>query len=63
MIPNVSDFADYQVRSDASLEVDLIGDSINIRMGLVNEYNSRPQEGIEKHDMFFSSSILVSVGD
>jgi len=61
-IPNLGAFLDYQIRSDARVEIDLLNDDLGIRLGLTNDFNNAPQEGVEKHDMFFTSTLIFKIG-
>lgn len=59
--PNVEDFADYQLRSDAAITMTVFK-GIGFRVGLINELNSQPQPGVEPHDMLVTSTLTYSLG-
>jgi putative salt-induced outer membrane protein YdiY len=59
--PNVEDFSDYQLRSDAAVMMTVFK-GIGFRIGLLNELNSQPQPGVEPHDMLVSSTLTYSIG-
>jgi putative salt-induced outer membrane protein YdiY len=59
--PNVEDLGNYRLRSTASITTTLIK-GLGFRVGLLNEYNSRPQPGIEKHDWMVTTTLAYSVG-
>jgi len=59
--PNVEDLGNYRLRSTASVTTTLIK-GLGFRIGLLNEYNSDPQPGIEKHDWMVTTTLAYSVG-
>lgn len=60
--PNVEDLGDYRIRSSASLTTTVYR-GLGFRVGLLNEYNSNPRPGIEKHDMLLTTTLAYSVGN
>lgn len=60
-VPAVEDFKDYQLRSDASF-LFAIYKGLGFRMGILNEYDNRPQPGIQKHDMLITTAFTYAVG-
>lgn len=60
-LPNVADFEDYQLRSDASLTTTLYK-GLGVRLGLLNEFDSRPRPGVKRHDMLLTTTLTYSIG-
>lgn len=60
-LPNVEDLGDYQLRSDASITT-TVYKGLGIRLGLLNEFDSRPRPGIDKHDMLVTTTLTYSIG-
>ncbi len=60
-LPNVADFGDYQLRSDASLTATLYK-GLGVRLGLLNEFDSRPRPGVKRHDMLLTTTLTYSIG-
>lgn len=59
--PNVEDLGNYRLRSTASVTTTVFK-GLGFRVGLLNEYNSTPQPGIEKHDWMLTTTLAYSVG-
>ena len=59
--PSVEQFADFRVRSNASLSTTILA-GLGFRIGVLNEYNNRPQPGVEKHDMLITTALTYSIG-
>lgn len=59
--PNVEDFKDYRLISDASLTT-TIYKGLGFRLGLRNELNNNPRPGVEKHDMLVTTTLTYTVG-
>jgi len=60
-MPNVEEFADYRLRSDASLTMTVF-QGIGFRVGVLNELNNRPQPDVERHDMLVTTTLTYSIG-
>lgn len=61
VVSNVEDFGDYQLRSEASLTA-TVYKGIGFRLGVLNELDSRPRPGVEKHDMLVTTTVAYSIG-
>ncbi len=59
--PNVQDFADYTLKSDASVTT-VVYKGMGFRFGVLNDFNNTPQPGVKKHDMLISTSLTYSLG-
>lgn len=59
--PNLQDFADYRLRSDASVTAPVIA-GLGFRVGFLDEYNNRPQPTIKKNDVLLTTTITYSIG-
>ncbi len=59
--PAVKEFEDYRLLSDASVTTTVF-QGLGFRIGLRNQYNSRPRPGIEEHDWLFTTALTYSIG-
>ncbi len=59
--PNVRDFDDYRLRSDATLTTTVLK-GVGFRLGVLNELNNQPPVGVQKHDMLITTSLTYSIG-
>jgi putative salt-induced outer membrane protein YdiY len=59
--PNVEDFEDYRLRSDASLTTTIF-QGLGFRLGVLNELNNKPSAGFKKHDMLVTTSLTYTIG-
>lgn len=59
--PNVEDLDDYQIRSQATLTT-TVYKGLGLRLGVLNEFDSRPRPGVDKHDMLITTTIAFSIG-
>ena len=59
--PEVQERGDFRLVSDASITAPLFK-GIGFRLGAVNEYNSRPQPGIEKNDLLLTTQLSYTIG-
>ncbi len=60
-LPNVQDLGDYQIRSDASVTT-TVYKGLGVRVGLLNELDSRPRPGVERHDMLLTTTLTYAIG-
>jgi hypothetical protein len=61
LIPAFDDFADYRLFHESSYEVPISGsEAWKLRIGLTNDYNSRPEPGKEKLDTTYFSRLLFT---
>jgi len=59
--PSIDDFENFQVLAITSLTATLIK-GFGFRIGLLFDYNNRPPEGREKHDMELTTALSYSIG-
>ncbi len=59
--PNVQEFSDFRLVSDASITAPLYK-GIGVRFGILNEHNSQPQPGIKKHDLLVTTRLSYTIG-
>ncbi len=58
-LPAFKDFADYRFIHDSAIEVPLAADFWKLRLGIVNDYNSRPPGGRENLDTTYYTRMLL----
>jgi putative salt-induced outer membrane protein YdiY len=56
--PDVEDFDDYRLKLDTALVFPLKDDRLAWKLGMRNEYNSRPQSGLDRLDNTYYTSIV-----
>ena len=59
-LPSVDDFADYRFVHDSAFELPITADFWKLRVGLNNQYNSRPQPGREEMDTTYYTRLVLS---
>lgn len=59
-LPAIDDFADYRFVHDSAFEIPLTGDFWKLRLGLNNQYNSRPQPGREELDTTYYTRLVLN---
>lgn len=59
-LPAIDDFADYRFVHDSAFEIPLTGDFWKLRLGLNNQYNSRPQAGREELDTTYYTRLVLN---
>lgn len=59
--PKAGDVGDYRLRSDATVTARLAG-GLGVRVGVLNEHNSHPRPGIERHDMLVTTTLTYQIG-
>lgn len=59
--PSVKALRDYRFVSDASLTT-TIYKGLGFRIGIRNELNNNPRPGVEKHDMFVTTTLTYTIG-
>ena len=60
--PTLTDFADMRVYGEAYVKLKLVGDLLALRLTAADEYDSRPQPGIQNNDVGVFSTIEVTWG-
>jgi hypothetical protein len=58
-LPALKDFADYRFIHDSAIEVPLATDFWKLRLGVTNEYNSRPPGGRDNLDTTYYTRLLL----
>lgn len=61
-VPDFSDFADYLVTQDSFAQVPLKNTLLKFRVGVSNNYNSRPGQGIKKLDTLYYLRLVYDFG-
>lgn len=56
--PDVQDFDNYRLKADTALLFPLKDERLSWKLGMRNEYNSRPQPGLERLDNTYYTSIV-----
>jgi len=59
-LPSVNDFADYRFVHDSALELPITAVFWKLRLGLNNQFNSRPQPGREEMDTTYYTRLVLS---
>jgi hypothetical protein len=60
--PTLTDFADMRVYGEAYLKLKLVGDLLALRLTAADEYDTRPQPGIQNNDVGVFSSLEMAWG-
>jgi hypothetical protein len=58
-LPALKDFADYRFIHESAIEVPLAADFWKLRLGIANDYNSRPPGGRENLDTTYYTRLLL----
>lgn len=61
LTPDIEDFGDYRLDLDTALIFPLKYEAWKLKVGMRNEYNSRPQRGIERLDNTYYANILLEL--
>jgi putative salt-induced outer membrane protein YdiY len=59
--PDIEDFGDYRLDLDTALVLPLQHEAWKLKIGIRNEYNSKPQRAIERLDNTYYANILLDV--
>ncbi len=59
--PDFEDFDNYRLDLDTALIVPLKSDILKLKLGVRNEYNSRPQGGLERLDNTYYANIVLEL--
>jgi len=59
--PGFEDFDNYRLDLDTALVLPLKSDILKLKLGVRNEYNSRPQRGIDRLDNTYYANLLMSL--
>jgi hypothetical protein len=60
--PAVADFGDYRLYGEAYARVKLVGDALALRLTVADEYDARPQPGIQPNDVGVFTSLEAAWG-
>jgi hypothetical protein len=60
IVPSFEDFANYRATHESFLELPLANPSWKLRLGLANDYNSKPGKGVEKMDTGYFTRLVLS---
>lgn len=59
VVPSFNDFANFRLNHESFYEIPLVAPFWSLRLGLSNDYNSKPGRGVDKLDtMYFSRLVL-----
>jgi hypothetical protein len=58
--PTFEDFANYRVHQETTYEMPLTAALWKLKLGFATDYNSRPQPGVEKLDLFYFTSLILN---
>jgi putative salt-induced outer membrane protein len=59
--PNIEEFSDYRLRLDTAFLFPLEKEYLSIKVGMKNEYNSRPQPGRDRLDNTYYASVVLII--
>ena len=59
-VPTFEDFSNFVLTHESSLELPLIGTQWKVRMGVANDYNSKPGRGVERLDTTYFTRLVLS---
>ena len=59
-VPAFDDFSNYVATHESSLELPLLSTQWKLRMGVANDYNSKPGKGIERLDTTYFTRFVLS---
>jgi putative salt-induced outer membrane protein YdiY len=59
--PDVEDFDDYRLALDTAMLIPLRAHEWKLKLGVINQYDSKPQPGVERLDNTYYANILVEL--
>ena len=59
-VPSFDDFSNYRIDHESYLEFSLAADAWRVRLGLTNDYNSKPGAGAERLDTGYFTRFVLS---
>lgn len=59
-VPTFEDFSNFILTHESSFEVPLLSTQWKLRMGVANDYNSKPGRGIERLDTTYFTRLILS---
>ncbi len=59
--PDIQDFKDYRLDCDTALVFPFQNDVLKFKLGMRNEYNSRPQPGLERLDNTYYANLVLEL--
>lgn len=60
LVPSFNDFANFRLTHESFLELPLADPSWKLRMGVSNDYNSKPGKGVEKLDTLYFTRLVLN---
>lgn len=60
MVPSFDDFANFRLTHESFLELPLANPSWKLRMGVNNDYNSKPGRGVDKLDTGYFTRLVLN---
>lgn len=58
--PSFKDFGNYRLHHESAFEIPLLASMWKLKLGLTNDYNSRPPEDVKRLDTTYFTSLLLS---
>jgi len=59
--PDILDFKDYRLDFDTAAVIPFQNDALKFKLGMRNEYNSRPQPGLERLDNTYYANLVLEL--
>ncbi len=59
-VPTFEDFSNFVLTHESSLELPLLSTQWKIRLGVANDYNSKPGKGVERLDTTYFTRLVLS---
>lgn len=60
IVPSFDDFSNYRLTHESLVELPLANPSWKLRIGLTNDFNSKPGKGVEKMDTGYFTRLVLS---
>ena len=60
LVPAFEDFSNYRANHESFYELPMANTSWKLRLGLSNDYNSRPGRGVEKMDTTYFTRLVLN---
>ena len=59
-VPTFEDFSNFVITHESSLELPLLSTQWKLRLGVANDYNSKPGKGVERLDTTYFTRLVLS---
>lgn len=59
-VPSFEDFSDFRLTHESFYEIPLANPSWKLRLGVSNDYNSKPGAGVDKLDTFYFTRLVLN---